>query len=857
MTAPSAANKREARHPEIVGPERPEARFVDQCLADIQADPTIRHGPILERTAPFAADLPYPFVPMATAERDFYEILGVERTATDAEIKRAFRKLAQQWHPDVNTDPAAQEQFKEINEAYQVLSDPERRSRYDTFGRAGVERRCRRRRAAAGSRGSVASRTSSTRSSAGERVPPRPGADGRSPARTCATTCGSPSRRRSRAPRRRSSSPPSSAARRAPAAAPKPGTEPITCPQCNGRGEVRSVRQTMLGQMVNVSACPRCHGEGKIIETRCKTCQGEGRTERKRTLRVTIPAGIDEGHQIRLSNEGEVGPRGGPPGQPVRRGPRPAAQVADARGHRALLRWRPSRSPRRRSGRGSRSRPSKASEEVEIKPGTQPDTEIRLRGKGVPHLRRAGQRGDLHVMVDVVVPTKLSKKARELLTAYAEETGRAGRSRRRPAREARAVVDRGRGLEGAAASGAWLELSVEADVEAVEAVSEILGRAAPGGTSVEPAFELVDEGLGARLDPSRPAIVRAYLPARDRAAAERAAAEVAEALGHLQAFGLRPIGELRTRIVEEADWADAWKAYFPVMRVGRRLVIRPTWRRHRRAPDDVVLALDPGMAFGTGLHPTTRLCLAGVEALADRGVLAGARVLDVGCGSGILAIAALKLGAATALGLDTDPIAIEATTANARRNALVRRVRAREGSLPSGEPPFDVVLANLIAGLLVPLADGAARRAPAGRARCSRRASSSTGRPRSARPSRRPVSRSPAGPPRATGSRWRPSAGPDAGPALQSAAMPTYFPVLLGAHIILAVSLVLPSILLPFALRTRRATVESGSGVVRSLLWAQTHGTIAIGIGLALTGIGLVADARVGAAPAAVAAASR
>ena len=181
---------------------------------------------------------------------------------------------------------------------------------------------------------------------------------------------------------------------------------------------------------------------------------------------------------------------------------------------------------------------------------------------------------------------------------------------------------------------------------------------------------------------------------------------MAEALGHLQAFGLRPIGELRTRIVEEADWADAWKAYFPVMRVGRRLVIRPTWRRHRRAPEDVVLALDPGMAFGTGLHPTTRLCLAGVETLADRGVLKGARVLDVGCGSGILAIAALKLGAASALGVDTDPIAIEATIANARRNALVRRLRAHEGSLPSGDGPFDVVLANLIAGLLVPLAPG-------------------------------------------------------------------------------------------------------------------------------------------------------
>ena len=257
--------------------------------------------------------------------------------------------------------------------------------------------------------------------------------------------------------------------------------------------------------------------------------------------------------------------------------------------------------------------------------------------------------------------------------------------------------------EGAAGAGAWLELSVAADIEAVEAVAEILGRSAPAGTSVEPAFELTDEGLGARVDPSRPAIVRAYLPAGDAASAARLAAEASEALGHLQAFGLRPIGELTTRLVHEADWAEAWKAHFPVLRVGRRLVIRPTWRRHRRSPDDVVLALDPGMAFGTGVHPTTRLCLAGVESLADRGLLDGARVLDVGCGSGILAIAAVKLGAAHALGLDTDPIAVEATSANAARNRLARRIDARQGSLPSRDGPFDVVLANLIASVLIDL----------------------------------------------------------------------------------------------------------------------------------------------------------
>ncbi len=268
----------------------------------------------------------------------------------------------------------------------------------------------------------------------------------------------------------------------------------------------------------------------------------------------------------------------------------------------------------------------------------------------------------------------------------------------------------------AAEPGAWLELSVAADSEAVEAVSEILTRAAPGGTSVEPAFELVDEGLAARVDTARAALVRAYLPMLDAAVARDAVRQAERQLGHLQAFGLRPIGELSLRVVHEADWANAWKAHFPVMRVGRRIVIRPTWRRHRRLSDDVVLTLDPGMAFGTGLHPTTRLCLAAVESLADRAVLGKraaatggggpVRVLDVGSGSGILSIAAARLGATEVLALDVDPIAVQATNANARRNRLARIVRARAGSVPSGEAPFDVVLANLIASLLISLADG-------------------------------------------------------------------------------------------------------------------------------------------------------
>ena len=233
-------------------------------------------------------------------------------------------------------------------------------------------------------------------------------------------------------------------------------------------------------------------------------------------------------------------------------------------------------------------------------------------------------------------------------------------------------------------------------------MSEILNRVAPGGVSVEPGFELVEDGLGARIDPNRPATIRAYVPARDGAAGARAAAQVAEALGHLQAFGLRPIGDLRTREVDEADWAESWKEHFHVLHLGKRLVVKPSWRKHHRTGDEVIIDLDPGMAFGTGLHPTTRLCLQAIEERADRSPLG--RTLDVGCGSGILSIAAVKLGATRALGVDIDPIAIEATDANARHNRVGKRIRAREGSVPTHEGPFDTVLANLIAGILVELA---------------------------------------------------------------------------------------------------------------------------------------------------------
>lgn len=354
---------------------------------------------------------------MATTERDYYQILGVARTATDGEIKRAYRKLAQQWHPDVNADPNAHDRFTEINEAYQVLSDSERRGRYDMFGRAGL-----------GGPGTAGSEGfggfsdifdaffgGGTGAGGARRGRPQPGSDLRYDLRiTFAEAVKGTEKEIEFSVLLRCETCSGSGARS--------GTEPTVCPGCGGRGEVRSIRQTMLGQMVNVSACARCRGEGRIVESPCETCRGDGRTERRRTLRVSIPPGIDEGHQVRLSNEGEAGPRGGAAGSlyvAVHVQPHPSlkrdgtelfygAQVSIAQ---AAL--------------GTRiTVPTvDGDEEVEIKPGTQPATEIRLRGKGVPHLRRAGARGDLHVLVDVVVPTKLSKRARELLAAYAEETG--------------------------------------------------------------------------------------------------------------------------------------------------------------------------------------------------------------------------------------------------------------------------------------------------------------------------------------------------------------------------------------------------------------------------------------------------
>ena len=245
----------------------------------------------------------------------------------------------------------------------------------------------------------------------------------------------------------------------------------------------------------------------------------------------------------------------------------------------------------------------------------------------------------------------------------------------------------------------WLELTVEADAEAVEAVSEILGRLGHGA-AVRPTRLLRDPGdeLAVREDPGAPYELTAHVP--DDAAAPAAVDATERALWHLQAFGLRPVGALRVRAVEDREWTEAWKDGYVPQRIGQILVV-PSWLEADGAPGEVVLRLDPGMAFGTGLHPTTRGCLA----LLQRMEPIPPRVLDVGSGSGILGIAALLLGAGHVDALDTDPIAVDSTTENADRNGVGHRLTASGGTLGERcEEPYALVLANVVAAVLVALA---------------------------------------------------------------------------------------------------------------------------------------------------------
>ncbi len=263
----------------------------------------------------------------------------------------------------------------------------------------------------------------------------------------------------------------------------------------------------------------------------------------------------------------------------------------------------------------------------------------------------------------------------------------------------------------------WLELSVTAQPEAVEAISEVMSRYASGGVAIEEPYELADDGQVALPLADAPATVRVYVPAD--AAGEEARARIEEGLWHLRQIGFGEISEVTIQRMAEEDWANAWKEHYHVAHLGKRVVIKPSWREYDATPGEVVVELDPGMAFGTGLHPTTRTCILALE----EAVKPGDRVLDVGTGSGILSLAALKLGASQVLAVDVSPVAVEATRANAAANAVGDRIDVRLATLEgaAGEPftpispevavlsaaelgEYDVVLANIIARVIAQLA---------------------------------------------------------------------------------------------------------------------------------------------------------
>jgi ribosomal protein L11 methyltransferase len=254
----------------------------------------------------------------------------------------------------------------------------------------------------------------------------------------------------------------------------------------------------------------------------------------------------------------------------------------------------------------------------------------------------------------------------------------------------------------------WLELTVQTHPEAVESVSELLNRYATGGVAIEEPIELIDEGQEYRVLAGQPVKVHAYLPIDGNEEAARQ--QVAEGLWHLSSLGSQFVSDLQTRVVHEEDWANAWKDYYHVTHIGQRLVIRPSWREYLPKSNEVVLELDPGMAFGTGLHPTTRMCLEQIE----QRMRPNMRVLDVGTGSGILALAAAKLGAAHVYCIDNSSVAVESALANTDMNHLSDRVNVvlevldeAEATRLSGQ--YDLVLANIIARVIGSIASNLAQ----------------------------------------------------------------------------------------------------------------------------------------------------
>lgn len=357
------------------------------------------------------------------AKRDYYEILGVGRDADENEIKKAYRKLAMKYHPDRNPgDKTAEEKFKEINEAYEVLSDPEKKARYDRFGHAGIDGN-----GAGGFDGAsgfgfgfedifsdIFDMFGGGFSTSRRKTAPQKGNDLRVELEIEFEEAAFGVEKEIRISRHEECSSCNGTGA-------KPGTEKQTCTKCNGTGEIRYAQRTPLGQFVNVRTCDACHGEGTIIKERCPKCRGTGYVMKDKKIQVKIPAGVDTGTVISLRGEGEPGQYGGPRGDlyiVVRVKPHPLF----TRERDDLICEIPITFVQAALGDEIIVPTLDGKIKYKIPEGTQSATVFRIKGKGIPHMKGYG-RGDLYVKVIVEVPRKLSEKQKELLRKFADDIG--------------------------------------------------------------------------------------------------------------------------------------------------------------------------------------------------------------------------------------------------------------------------------------------------------------------------------------------------------------------------------------------------------------------------------------------------
>lgn len=348
-------------------------------------------------------------------KRDYYDVLGVGRSATKEDIKKAYRRLAREYHPDLNKSPDAEARFKEINEAYEVLSDDEKRAAYDRYGHAGLQ----------GGFADFGGFTDPfdlfesffsgfTRGTTSRRSPRR-GADLRYDLTISFEEAVFGTEKDLEVPRLET-------CRRCGGSGAEPGTSPIRCPECGGSGEVRRVQQSILGSFVSVVTCPRCGGEGEIVNTPCAECRGHKQVRVARKIHVRIPAGVDEGTQIRLAGEGEPGQYGGPPGNLyviISVKPHPIFK----RRENDILLDLYINVAQATLGDTVRVPTLDGDETLTIAPGTQNGKVYRLRGKGVPYLRRNG-RGDQLITIHVAIPRELTAEQRALFEKLAQSLGR-------------------------------------------------------------------------------------------------------------------------------------------------------------------------------------------------------------------------------------------------------------------------------------------------------------------------------------------------------------------------------------------------------------------------------------------------